>query len=343
MENKISFKELLSKREYFLIGAFFVILLVIMYINFFTPNYFDKQAPYRFEVRRGEALGSIAERLHKQGIIPSPFKFKIAAFFYGAEKKVKSARYYIPNGLSYVGLIDYFINGKADYLRAIKIFDASTVASIAGRLQNEVFIDSVEFLNYVNNKQVLDSLNIKGARNIEGYLLPSEYFIFERSTPEEALKELLTGMKNFLNDTLKKDIDKSRYSFHQLLTIASIINGETQKYDEMPRVAGVYYNRLKVGMRLQADPTVQYILKERWRRLSFDDLKINNPYNTYLFKGLPPGPINNPGKKAILASVYPEKNDYFYFVSDGKGGHKFARTFTEHLKNIQEYRNSLKK
>ncbi|MGE5456760.1 MAG: endolytic transglycosylase MltG [Methanococcaceae archaeon] len=341
--NKVRFRDLLSKREYFLIGAFFIIVLTILYINFFTPNYYTGTSPRRFEIKRGESLGSIAERLHQEGIIPSEFKFKVAAYAFGAEKRIRSARFYIPNGLSYAGLIDYFLTGKADVLRAIKIFDGSTVDGIAARLQNEVFIDSTQFTQYVNNQKLLDSLKLKGARSVEGYLLPGEYFIFERSTPQEALQELLKGMDRFLNDTLKRDIAKSRYSLRQILTIASIVNGETQKYDEMPRVAGVYYNRLRIGMRLQADPTVQYILKERWRRLSLQDLKINSPYNTYMYAGLPPGPINNPGKKAILAAVYPEKNDYLYFVADGKGGHKFAATFSQHQKNVQEYRNSLNK
>jgi UPF0755 protein len=124
--------------------------------------------------------------------------------------------------------------------------------------------------------------------------------------------------------------------------MASIVNGETNKKDEMARIAGVYYNRLKIGMKLQADPTIQYLQPYGPKRLSYKDLKINSPFNTYKYSGLPPGPIDNPGKNAILAAVYPEKHHYLYFVADGKGGHKFARTFTEHLKNIQLYRDNLK-
>jgi UPF0755 protein len=125
---------------------------------------------------------------------------------------------------------------------------------------------------------------------------------------------------------------------HELLTVASIVEGETNKVEEMPIIAGVYYNRLRIGMRLQADPTVQYLQINGWKRLKYRDLRTKNPYNTYLFTGLPPGPINNPRKEAILAALYPVKHQYFYFVADGQGGHKFSKTYTEHLRLVKEYR-----
>jgi UPF0755 protein len=111
---------------------------------------------------------------------------------------------------------------------------------------------------------------------------------------------------------------------------------------EMPVIAGVYLNRIKKGMKLQADPTVQYLQQGGWRRLLYRDLEIDSPYNTYRYYGLPPGPINNPGKKAILSVVYPEVHNYYYFVADGKGGHKFASTLDEHNRNVIEYRKFLK-
>lgn len=341
-QKKIAYKDLLSKKELILTGAFFLVVLAFLYYIFFTPNYYNEKGPVFFEVTRGESVGSIAVNLREKGIIKSEFYFKVASKLSGADKKLKAARYHIPNGLSYFGLIDYFVKGKADFLREVKIFDASTVAAIAARLKNELAIDSAEFMKYIKSPEFLKKVG-DNVTSPEGYLLPDNYFIYERSTVKEAADSLYMGMKRYLASEAPQDIQQGRYTLHQKLTLASIINGETNKYDEMPRIAGVYYNRLRVGMRLQADPTIQYILKDKWRRLSYDDLKINNPYNTYLFSGLPPGPINNPGKKAILAAVYPEKNDYFYFVSDGKGGHIFARTFSEHLRNIKEYRKLINK
>ena len=108
--------------------------------------------------------------------------------------------------------------------------------------------------------------------------------------------------------------------------------------DEMPRIAGVYHNRLRIGMKLQADPTIQYLLPGGWRKLLYKDLQIESPYNTYKYAGLPPGPINNPGKNAILAALYPEDNNYIYFVADGKGKHNFSKTYNQHLRYVREYR-----
>jgi UPF0755 protein len=119
--------------------------------------------------------------------------------------------------------------------------------------------------------------------------------------------------------------------------------GETHKEAEMSRISGVYHNRLRIGMKLQADPTIQYVLPNGWKRLTFKDLELDSPYNTYKYFGLPPGPINSPGKSAILAALYPEKNNYLYFVADGTGGHLFGKTLTEHNKNVKKYREWLRK
>jgi UPF0755 protein len=341
MTKKVKFKSLLSPREMVIIAAFFLAVLSFFYLTFFTPNYYKYNSPVKFEVKKGESFSQISGRLYNAGIIPGKINFKIAGILYGAQKKIKPARYYIPNGLSYLGLIDYFINGNADYLKKVKLFDGSSSKSIASRLRAELYVDSVSFIHELHNRNLLDSLGIK-EQSFEGYLLPQEYDLYERSSPREIIINLYNGFNNFINDSLKKDIIKSSRGIHSILTIASIVNGETNKKTEMARIAGVYYNRLKIGMKLQADPTIQYLQQFGSKRLSFDDLKINSPYNTYKFSGLPPGPIDNPGKNAIIASVYPEKHNYLYFVADGKGGHLFARTFSDHLKNVRLYKDNLR-
>ena len=110
----------------------------------------------------------------------------------------------------------------------------------------------------------------------------------------------------------------------------------------MPTISGVYHNRLRIGMRLQADPTVQYLLPGGWRKLTYKDLEIDSPYNTYRYSGLPPGPINSPGRDAIYSALYPEKHQYLFFVADGKGGHLFGKTHREHINNVKKYRKWLR-
>jgi UPF0755 protein len=341
MAKKVKYKSLLSAKELVLIALFFLAVLAVFYFTFFTPNYYSQISPVTFEVKKGESFSQITNRLYDAQIIPGKFNFKVAGIIYGALTKIRPARYYIPNGLSYLDLIEYFVSGKADYLKTVRLYDGSSSKSFASRLRVELYIDSLSFLNEAKNRKLLDSLGIHES-SFEGYLLPQDYDLYERSSPQEIIGILYKRFKNFMNDTLKEEIAQRNYSIHSILTMASIVNGETNKKEEMARIAGVYYNRLKIGMKLQADPTIQYLQPNGSKRLSYEDLKLNSPYNTYKYSGLPPGPIDNPGKNAIISAVYPEKHHYLYFVADGKGGHNFARTFTEHLKNVQLYRDNLK-
>jgi len=328
---------LLSKTQLIIVLAVFFVLVIIGYITFFTPNHFNKPAPFTFEIKDGESFTSITERLYSEGIIPSKFNFKVAGFIYGSQTKVKAARYKIPNDISYLDLLDLFVNGPADYLRAIRINDGQTIKWLGAKVKRDVKIDSAAFVNLATDKEFIKSLGLN-VPTLEGYLFSKTYKMYENTSPEEAIKIFYKGFTDFFNDSLKQRAKELGLSVNQVLTLASIIKGETNLVDEMPRIAGVYHNRLKIGMRLQADPTIQYLLPNGWRRLTYKDLEIESPYNTYKYSGLPPGPINNPGKNAILAVLYPEKNNYLYFVANGNGGHNFARSYSEHLKNVTQYR-----
>ncbi len=243
--------------------------------------------------------------------------------------------------MSYVGLVEFFLRAKADYSQIVTIPDGATVKYIAAKVKYDLMDDSAAFVRTALDKKFLDSVGLPFS-TVEGYLLPDQYDLYQRSTPEEIIGIFYGNFKKFMTNSLKRRADSLGYTVHQVLTLASIIEGETNKYDEMPVIASVYYNRLKAGMPLEADPTIQYLQPNGWKRLSYKDLKIKSPYNTYLNPGLPPGPINNPGKKAIYAALYPAKTDYFYFVADGQGGHKFSSSYSQHLINVNHYRKWLK-
>jgi UPF0755 protein len=334
---KKSLKNLFSKKELFIIIIFFFVVLGWSYYVFFTPNYYSGKSPVRFAIVKGEGLDQITNRLYEQGIIPNKTSMKIAAFIYGAEKKIRAGRFEIPNGLSYLDLIELFLYGKADFLVNVKLYDGSRIKSMAATLKVNAFIDSASFVDVCNDRSFIDSLGLDYP-TIEGYLLPQQYSIYERSSPREVIGIIYNGFKKFFNDSLKNKSKELGYSVHEIVTLASIIEGETKKKEEMPVIAEVYYNRLKRGLKLEADPTIQYLIEGKWRRLLYQDLKTKSPYNTYMYYGLPPGPINNPGKPALLAALYPDNNNYLYFVADGNGGHKFSRTYSQHLKNVREYR-----
>ena len=334
---KIKLNDLLKRPERYLILSFFIAVFIILLYTFFTPNYYQSTAPIKFDIKRGEPFSNIVDRLYTKGIISSKTNFRLAAFIYGAEKRVRAARFFIPNGLSYIGLLDLFISGECDFAREINISGGQSNYWIASLLQWKVFIDSAEFINTVNDTNIIKDLGLS-QRSLEGYLFSDGCVIYEHSSPEEAINILYNTFKHYYTDSLKQRESEIGYTTHEILTLASIIEGETNIVKEMSRISGVYHNRLQRGMKLQADPTIQYLIPGKWRRVLFKDLEIDSPYNTYKYSGLPPGPINNPGKNAILAALYPEQNKYLYFVSDGKGGHNFSRTFNEHLKKVRQYR-----
>jgi len=340
MNNKL--KKVFIRWDVLAIIAVFILVLVLSYITFFTPNYYLANSPVRFDINKGENLSSVAERLYNQGIIPSKNNFKIAGFIYGAERKIRAARFQIPNGLSYLDLLDLFISGECDFQRTLTIKPGQTIKWLAHRLQKYVYIDSSEFVSLANSRSFADSLGLN-QNSFEGYLFATDYEIYERSSSAEAITLFYNSFKEFYNDSLRARTIELGFNVHEILTLASIIKGETNKEDEMPRISGVYHNRLRIGMKLQADPTIQYVLPGGWKRLTFKDLELDSPYNTYKYFGLPPAPINSPGKAAILAALYPEKNNYLYFVADGTGGHRFGKTLSEHNKNVKKYREFVRK
>jgi UPF0755 protein len=333
----MKFSELLTKKQFVIVIIFFFIVMFILHNTFFTPNNYSGSSPKVFEIKKGQSLNTVIENLYADGIIPNKTNMKIVTFIYGAEKKIRAARYKIPNGLNYLELVELFISGKVDFLRRIRIYSGSTIKSVASTLKLDALIDSSEFIEAAYAKTFLDSLEIP-AQSIEGYLLPGEYFIYERSNPREVIRKIYNEFKNFVKDSVNYNLQEQKYSLHEMVTLASIIEGETKKVSEMPAISGVYHNRLRIGMKLQADPTIQYLQPGGWRHLNHKDLEVDSPYNTYKYFGLPPGPINNPGRDALRAAFNPEKNNYLYFVADGSGGHNFAKNFSQHLRYVRIYR-----
>ena len=191
------------------------------------------------------------------------------------------------------------------------------------------------------DKEFIKELEL-GAKNLEGYLLPDTYYFYESSTSEEILTKLAVEMKKIFADLeIRKRMHELKMDKNEILTLASIIDGESNIVGEFSRISGVYHNRLNKRWKLQADPTVQYLVRQKRKKVNkiyYKDLEIDSKYNTYKYYGLPPSPINNPGRDAIMAALYPEEHNYFYFVADGTGGHLFARTSREHQNNVARYR-----
>jgi UPF0755 protein len=324
-------------QDIYLPAVLFIIVLIVLTFTFYSGNDFENNSSVYLSINKGANLSEVTDSLYALNVIPNKTNFRIAAFLYGAEKNIKAGRYTIPSGLNYFELIELLTNPKGSDEVLVTIPEGIWQNELAQILKKELGIDSAQVIKLSGDRKFISSLNLT-EKNIEGYLLPETYYFYSNSTGEEVLRKLKNEMDRFLAKETEQ-IKLSGMTIKEILTLASIIDGESNLISEFKRISGVYHNRLKKGMVLQADPTVQYLIREkRNNRILYKDLQIDSRYNTYKYAGLPPSPINNPGKDAIIAALYPEKHNYLYFVADGKGGHVFARSFNEHENNVARYR-----
>ncbi|MGY8750396.1 MAG: endolytic transglycosylase MltG, partial [Fidelibacterota bacterium] len=220
-----------------------------------------------------------------------------------------------------------------------------TIAAIAKELNNKIGVDQNEFKSACKNKLLLWKWGIS-EDSVEGYLFPNTYLFSEEEDVQDIIGRMINEYKERITLAFRDRMKVLGMNENEIITLASIIEGEAIYDSERAVISGVYHNRLNIGMRLQADPTIQYIITDSPRRLLNKDLKIKSPYNTYLNKGLPPGPINNPGIESIKAALYPDETDYIYFVATGDGYHTFSRTKEEHniaKRKFQKIRRQLKR
>ncbi len=293
----------------------------------------------RMIVHRGASLGSIISSLCQKGAVKEERPLLITAGLFPELRNIKPGRYSVPAGLSNYALLSYLHNHPQDEERILipEGFKKERIASIIG---SRLDTDSLSFIKSATDTNLLADLGIT-ADSFEGYFFPGTYNFPWASTPDEVIRFLVGQLRTFLAQSLEGKEESRKLDERELLTLASIVEAETPLDEEKPLIAGVYLNRLKRNMKLQADPTVQYALgRDKPGRLLYRDLTVDSPYNTYKYKGLPPGPICNPGASSILAVLTPAETDYLYFVATGTGGHYFAKSAAEHAKNVRKYRAS---
>lgn len=290
-----------------------------------------------FKVSKGMSFLQVVDSLESNGIIRSKILFRIAGKFKNVDKNIKVGKYLIHDKMKNIDVLNCLITGKSALKINVTIPEGLTARMQAKIFARELGIDSARYVELVNDESYVKKQNID-ASSLEGYLMPETYQFYWQPEEEEIIERILEQFWKIYNDTLKQRAKILGLTTNQVLTIASIIEGETRLDFEKPIIAGVYYNRLRKKMLLQADPTIQYVLEDGPRQLKYSDLQIESPYNTYRYIGLPPTPINNPGKTSIIAALYPAKHDYIYFVVSGDGGHVFSRTYSEHQKAVNKYR-----
>lgn len=324
----------MKKRHFIIIGLIvlpFLLMGVLSYRTLFSQNSSLPAGEKRaIVIEKGLSVSQIAQKLAMSGIINDPTSFVWSAKILGQSNNLKAGRYEIAGGQSNYDILTRLKLGSVSSIRVTipEGLDSSQIASI---LAVQLGADSTRFVQAALDSSFAASLGVM-VGSLEGFLFPDTYDFFWEQDEDLILNRMVDRFFGVLPDSIREQFSKDNKSLVEALTMASIIQGEAMVTDEMPVISSVYHNRIQKRMALQADPTLQYIIDGPPRRLTNRDKEIESPYNTYLYRGLPPGPINNPGLDAILAALHPEESPYLYFVANGDGTHTFTRTLNEHLR-----------
>ena len=287
-----------------------------------------------FFVREGATLNVVADELELQGIIRGKRLFLLWARFMGYSRSIKAGEYRLSSTMPPLKILETLSKGIV-ITHPVTIPEGFTIKQIGELLEEKGLVKNEEFLAITGDPDVAKRYGISG-QSLEGYLYPDTYQ-FDRGLSPMSIVEVM--IKHFWEVTgpLREKIEQSGMTIEEVITLASIVEKETGRAEERPIIASVFLNRLKKGMRLETDPTVIYGIKDFSGNLKKKHLTQHTPYNTYVIRGLPPGPIANPGKEAIEAVLFPAKTAYLYFVSKNDGTHYFSKTLTDHNNAVQKY------
>jgi UPF0755 protein len=274
--------------------------------------------------------------LKQEGLIPNEKLFVNAVRLMGGTRSIRAGNFQVFNVRHIGDLVKQILRPRpAEF--TITLPEGLTREQIAQFIALKYHIDIERYLELTESREFLLTMGLD-IPSLEGYLFPDTYRIQNGSTEEDIIRMIVRHTQQALSDDVIERGKRLGLGEHEILTMASIIEGEARVDSERVIISAVYHNRLKRGMRLQADPTVQYAIPGEPRRLLYRDYEYPSEYNTYIHKGLPPGPVNNPGRASIEAAVTPAEVDYLYFVANGQGRHIFSHSLEEHNRVVQRLR-----
>ena len=314
-----------------------IVLIIMFYIFLSSTRIGCEDYNVVIIIPEGSSASSVANLLYERKCFSkSDVKtFKIIMKLTFKENKIYAGRYDL-SGITRLGDLISMITSVSGAKVKLTFIEGWGVEKYASKLQNTMGLDSAKFVNRCNSKYI-QRFGIE-APSCEGFLYPDTYIFLTSYTEKQVMDKMINQFLYTYENFVKDKAELIDMSINEVSTLASIVQGEAARKSEMNIISSVYHNRLNKNMLLQADPTVQYIIPGKNRRLWNKDLKVKSPYNTYLHKGLPPGPISNPGLSALVASVNPEESDYLYFVADAEGGHIFSRNVREHKEAIKIFK-----
>lgn len=290
-------------------------------------------------VKEGMTTADIAGLLHEKQLVRDPAAFRYEASFKGLATKLQAGPYQIEGGLSNSQIVDVMVKGRITLVR-FTVPEGYTVAKIAHKLEEEGLGNAVKFMAAAKNYAPYAYMQTDDPDVLykaEGFIFPATYDFPVGVSEEKLLAQMVQQFDMEMQEAgIVKQASERGMSLRDVVNLAAMVELEAVYADEQPRIAGVFLKRLEIGMPIQSDTTIQYILGEQKELVTFADTRIDNPYNTYQRQGLPPGPIGSPGLSAIKAVLAPEQHDYLYFVAEKDGHHRFTKSYAEHLRAIEE-------
>lgn len=323
-----------------LLSRFWYLLLCLLLVFFFGWYLYlvqpagDGKRVYGLTVPKGAGFVQVARDLERQGIVRSALHFRLVGRLKGLDRQMQPGDYRLNSAMTPVEILEKMASGVSD-ARKFVVPEGYSIYQLAELLEKQGLFGGKEFLAVCKDKQVLQHFDLR-AKSVEGYLFPGTYLIGFQLDVRGLVMEMVREFRHRII-SLQGQLDQSGLSLHQVVTLASMVEKEAVVADEKPLIASVFRNRLKIGMPLQSDPTAIYGVRAFGGTVTRQDLKRKSPYNTYHVRGLPPGPIGNPGIEAITAVLQPARTDYLYFVARKDGTHQFSRTLQEHNQGVRQF------
>ena len=327
-----------------LLGVLILLMLIagggvaLLYLRVNQPYRGYEGAEQFVEIPPGAGSVGIGDRLVAAGVIRDRSTYRTAVWMTGQGRHLKAGDYRFDRAMTPFEVIDKIARGDV-YVVQVTFPEGLTMSEMAGIFESHGLGSASSFLEAAKDPAPIRDLD-PAANDLEGYLFPETYALTRKTDAGKLVRLMVAAFNRALTPELRAAAAERKQTIRQTVTLASIVEKETAKAQERPIVAGVYINRLRIGMPLQCDPTVIYALQRAGAftgNLRRDDLAFDSPYNTYRYPGLPPGPIASPGRASLDAVVRPADVDYVYFVSRNDGSHEFARTLDEHNRNVQKY------
>ncbi len=326
----------------YFIFIFFIVGIVTLYL-YFTKTIKTKYKGFSGEkiitIEKGSSITRVSKILEREGIIKSSEFFRLAYKIYFRGKVINAGDFKFDKPLSIMDVLKKLIS-EYGILVSFTIKEGDSIFDIGKRLEDNSIFKEKYFINFVRENTYFISDLAPQAKSLEGYLYPDTYKFSKGIGIRKLVSMFVENFRKNFFPVWNKRPKKYSLSIHETITLASLIEKETSSPNERSLISSVFHNRLKRGMLLQCDPTFIYALKLDgvWGgKIGYKEIKYNSPYNTYLYGGLPPGPIANPGIESIKAAIYPKQTKYLYFVSKNDGTHYFSKTLKEHNRAVYNY------